>query len=121
MMRTHCENEVRFAYEVPVERLRPMRMEIHVALHSHQERTVRCGRAIPRARARAQDLDVLQPALDADFASDGFSERTPAGVPRAYKQNLHAITRLRSGWARSAAGAPPESRQGESRAETDRY
>src|SRR5256885_2940278 len=82
-----------------------MAAQIHVALHANEQRPIRCRRAVPCARASARDLDRGQSALDADLPRDRFRERAATGVTGAYEQNLHAIMRLRSGWARSRATA----------------
>ena len=53
-------------------------------------------------------LDVGKPALDRDLPRDRLGERTAARVAGADEQDLHAVTRLRSGWARSRAASRPE-------------
>src|SRR5689334_15470906 len=112
-MRAHGENEISLAHEIAGEGLRSVRAQVHVALHADEEGAIRGRCPIPRAGASARDLHLRQSALDADLARDRLGERTTTGVAGADEQNLHAITRLRSGWARSRATLSLGSPRGE--------
>ena len=57
-MRTHGENEIGVAHELARQRLRAMGAEIHVPLHADEQRAVARRRAVVRARAGADRLDV---------------------------------------------------------------
>src|SRR5512146_184673 len=96
-----------------------MTAEVQVPLQTDEQCAVARRRAIVRARAGAQHLDVVESALDRDFARDRFGERAAAGVARAHEHDLHAVTRLRSDWERFREACWPGSRRGESPAADD--
>src|SRR6185312_13192404 len=100
VMWTHRQNQIRRAYDIAREGLRLVHAEVHVALHADEERAVTRRRAIVSARARARGFDVVESALDRDFARDRFRQRTTARIARADEQDLHSLTRLRSDWER---------------------
>src|SRR5688500_4381932 len=88
-MRTHGEDQVAAVDEAARERLGPVTAQIQATLHADEQRAVRRGRAVPRARAGARDIDVAEAALDGHLSRDRLGERAATSITRANEQQPH--------------------------------
>src|SRR5689334_16366453 len=113
MVRPHRENEVGALHQLARERLCPVRAEVHVPLHPDEQGAVAGRRTCLRARAGADRFDVEQAALDGDLPRDRFGHWAATRIAGADEENLHALTLLRSDWARSREASPPRSPRAE--------
>src|SRR2546423_2611200 len=91
----HDENEIGLGDYRGGELSRTMPSEVKLALHADEQRLVGGRGVVPRVRAGARDVEILDAPSLGDFARKRFRERASTCVAAAHEENVHVKHRRR--------------------------